>query len=55
MKGKCKICGAIFYGWALADVGKRKCTRCGGNVELLSDVPTKLLSDVLAIVSGIEG
>jgi hypothetical protein len=49
MKGKCEKCGAVFYGWALSDIRKRKCTKCGGTVELVENVPTKLLSDVLAI------
>ena len=49
MKGKCEKCGAVFYGWALADIDKRKCTKCGGTVELVENVPTRLLSDVLAV------
>jgi len=49
MKGKCKTCGSIFYGWALTDVGKRKCIRCGGTVELVENVPISKLSDVLAM------
>ena len=49
MKVTCTRCSAIFYGWTLADSSKRKCTKCGGTVKLVADVPTKLLSDVLAV------
>jgi len=49
MKGKCKTCGAVFYGWTMTDLAERKCSRCGGSVKLVADVPISKLSDVLAI------
>jgi DNA-directed RNA polymerase subunit RPC12/RpoP len=49
MKVTCTRCSAIFYGWTLADSSKRKCTRCGGTVELVENVPISKLSDVLAM------
>jgi DNA-directed RNA polymerase subunit RPC12/RpoP len=49
MKGKCKTCSAIFYGWTMTDLAERKCTKCGGTVELVENVPISKLSDVLAM------
>ena len=48
MKVTCTKCSAIFYGWTMTDLAERKCTKCGGNVELVENVPTSKLSDVLA-------
>jgi hypothetical protein len=34
MKGKCPMCGAIYYGWALGNPSHQKCERCGNSLEI---------------------
>ena len=46
MKGKCVNCGTIFYGASAIDPHKRKCTRCGGRISILENVPPRKLADV---------
>ena len=46
MKGKCVACGTIFYGVSALDPYKRKCTKCGGQVQILENIPPAKLADV---------
>ena len=46
MKGKCVNCGTILYGVPAIDPHKRKCTRCGGRISILENVPPRKLADV---------
>jgi len=32
LKGTCKKCGEVYYGWALTEEKHRKCGRCGGEL-----------------------
>ena len=34
MKGTCPQCGAIYYGWALANPTEQKCGRCESLLEI---------------------
>jgi rubredoxin len=38
-KGACKVCGAVYHGWALQH-GDTKCERCGGEVVVFGDLAT---------------
>lgn len=38
-EGKCKKCGAKFYGWALKAHEHNTCDQCGGEVVIIPDPP----------------
>jgi len=46
MKGECVNCGTIFYGVSAIDPYKRKCTKCGGRIHILENIPPRKLADV---------
>ena len=47
-QGICNSCGAVHYGWALAQDEQRKC-ECGGHIEVRDLVIEKELDDLKAM------
>lgn len=54
MKVTCKRCNAISYGWTMTDLAERKCTKCGGSMQIVENIPISKLSDVLAVSADLK-
>lgn len=36
-EGRCKNCGAKYYGWALKYMPSKPCEKCGGEIEITKE------------------